>query len=48
MSASYEPNGKDKVLAPVWKEVSDDSSEDKERMDMKAQLETARLGRMIC
>ena len=32
-AASYEPNGKDKALAPVWKEVSDDSSSDDEEWD---------------
>jgi exonuclease 3'-5' domain-containing protein 1 len=33
MAASYEPNGKDKALAPVWKEVSDDSSSEDEEWD---------------
>jgi exonuclease 3'-5' domain-containing protein 1 len=33
MAASYEPNGKDKALAPVWKEVSDDRSSEDEEWD---------------
>jgi exonuclease 3'-5' domain-containing protein 1 len=32
-AASYEPNGKDKALAPVWKEVSDDRSSEDEEWD---------------
>jgi exonuclease 3'-5' domain-containing protein 1 len=34
MAASYEPHGKDKALAPVWKEVSDDSRSEDEECDV--------------
>ncbi len=41
MGASYEPHGKEKALAPVWKEVPHDSSSEDEEWDVYSYPDTA-------